>query len=74
MLNLSLSDLILFLIDFRLIFRFFFFSLISDILDYNTLVLPTDSTGNSMLPIIIRPKGTYFHLFVKFILYKKKFS
>ncbi|XP_029159268.1 protein turtle isoform X8 [Nylanderia fulva] len=29
----------------------------SDILDYNTLVLPTDSTGNPMLPIIVRPKG-----------------
>ncbi|KAL6438353.1 hypothetical protein ACFW04_004483 [Cataglyphis niger] len=28
-----------------------------DILDYNTLVLPTDSTGNPILPIIIRPKG-----------------
>ncbi|CAK9794811.1 Protein turtle [Anthophora quadrimaculata] len=28
-----------------------------DILDYNTLVLPTDSTGNPVLPPIIRPKG-----------------
>ncbi|EZA62875.1 Protein turtle [Ooceraea biroi] len=29
----------------------------SDILDYNTLVLPTDSTGNPMFPPIVRPKG-----------------
>ncbi|XP_026824104.1 protein turtle [Ooceraea biroi] len=28
-----------------------------DILDYNTLVLPTDSTGNPMFPPIVRPKG-----------------
>ncbi|CAK9821219.1 Protein turtle [Anthophora plagiata] len=28
-----------------------------DILDYNTLVLPTDSTGNPVFPPIIRPKG-----------------
>ncbi|RLU24528.1 hypothetical protein DMN91_002617 [Ooceraea biroi] len=27
-----------------------------DILDYNTLVLPTDSTGNPMFPPIVRPK------------------
>ncbi|KYN11717.1 Protein turtle [Trachymyrmex cornetzi] len=29
----------------------------SDILDYNTLVLPTDSSGNPAFPPIIRPKG-----------------
>ncbi|XP_076629101.1 protein turtle isoform X5 [Colletes latitarsis] len=28
-----------------------------DILDYNTLVLPTDSSGNTVFPPIIRPKG-----------------
>ncbi|XP_017798277.1 PREDICTED: protein turtle-like [Habropoda laboriosa] len=28
-----------------------------DILDYNTLVLPTDSTGNPAFPPIMRPKG-----------------
>ncbi|XP_018058555.1 PREDICTED: protein turtle isoform X1 [Atta colombica] len=28
-----------------------------DILDYNTLVLPTDSSGNPAFPPIIRPKG-----------------
>ncbi|XP_067210689.1 protein turtle isoform X2 [Linepithema humile] len=28
-----------------------------DILDYKTLVLPTDSTGNPMFPPIVRPKG-----------------
>ncbi|XP_078037934.1 protein turtle [Augochlora pura] len=28
-----------------------------DILDYNTLVLPTDSTGNPVYPPIMRPKG-----------------
>ncbi|XP_014468291.1 PREDICTED: protein turtle-like isoform X9 [Dinoponera quadriceps] len=28
-----------------------------DILDYSTLILPTDSTGNPMFPTIIRPKG-----------------
>nr|XP_034187591.1 protein turtle-like isoform X13 [Osmia lignaria] len=29
----------------------------SDILDYNTLILPTDSTGNPAFPPIMRPKG-----------------
>ncbi|XP_018406945.1 PREDICTED: protein turtle-like isoform X5 [Cyphomyrmex costatus] len=29
----------------------------SDIVDYNTLVLPTDSSGNPAFPPIIRPKG-----------------
>ncbi|XP_015437593.1 PREDICTED: protein turtle [Dufourea novaeangliae] len=29
----------------------------SDILDYNTLILPTDSTGNPVFPPIMRPKG-----------------
>ncbi|CAL7934635.1 unnamed protein product [Xylocopa violacea] len=29
----------------------------SDILDYNTLILPTDSTGNLAFPPIMRPKG-----------------
>ncbi|XP_076673323.1 protein turtle isoform X6 [Andrena cerasifolii] len=28
-----------------------------DILDYNTLILPTDSTGNPAFPPIMRPKG-----------------
>ncbi|XP_043507530.1 protein turtle-like isoform X2 [Frieseomelitta varia] len=29
----------------------------SDILDHNTLILPTDSTGNPVFPPIMRPKG-----------------
>ncbi|EFN81091.1 Protein turtle [Harpegnathos saltator] len=28
-----------------------------DIVDYSTLILPTDSTGNPVFPTIIRPKG-----------------
>jgi len=45
-----------------LIWIFLFISFISDILDYNTLVLPTDSTGNPMFPPIVRPKGTGLRL------------
>ncbi|KAI4472593.1 hypothetical protein M0802_016669 [Mischocyttarus mexicanus] len=29
----------------------------TDILDYSTLVLPTNSTGNTVFPTIVRPKG-----------------
>ncbi|KAG5318134.1 TUTL protein, partial [Pseudoatta argentina] len=41
----------------QILFHFVCFFLISDILDYNTLVLPTDSSGNPAFPPIIRPKG-----------------
>lgn len=32
--------------------------LLSDILDYSNFALPTDSTGNAILPPVLKPKGT----------------
>lgn len=47
-----------------------FFS-ITDIIDYNSLVFPTDSSGNILYPRIMRPKGIDFRfiLFNLFLTY-----
>lgn len=35
-----------------------FVFLVSDILDYSNVIFPTDSSGSSFLPPVLKPKGT----------------